>query len=100
MKKYILIIALIGLCLILVGCDKTTKEAYLGYEQEHPIVYGHYAVIKEEVYNGRVQLVYDINTRIVYQIIYNASRCGISEYYIKNGTKPEIAIYGYNYKGE
>ena len=45
-------------------------------------------------------LVYDIDTRIMYQIIHALYRTGISEYYINNNNKPEIGIYDYNYKGE
>jgi len=100
MKKYILIIILIITCLVLSGCVSTTKESYLGYPQEHEVIYGNYAVVKEIESNGRVTLVYDINTRIMYQIITSANRCGICEYYIRVNNKPEIAIYGYNYKGE
>ena len=100
MKKCILIIILIVTCLILSGCVSTTNESYLGYPQEHKIIYGNYAVIKEIKSNGRVTLVYDINTRIMYQIITDASHCGICEYYIRVNNKSEIAIYGYNYKGE
>lgn len=102
MKKYILIILLIGLCLVLVGCGKTTKEAYLGYEQEHQVIYDHYAIVKQYDVGmaEKVFIVYDLNTRIMYQIIWDGSKCGICEYYIRVNTKPEIAIYGYNYKGE
>jgi len=100
MKKYILIIILIITCLVLSGCVSTTKESYLGYPQEHEVIYGNYAVIKEIDSNGEMTLVYDINTRIMYQIITYGNHCGICEYYIRVNNKPEIAIYGYNYKGE
>ena len=105
MKKYILIILLIGLCLVLSGCGKQkTKESYLGYEQEHELMYSHYAIIKEynsgDFTNGDTYLVYDVDTRIMYQIINRGHAGGICEYYIRVNNKPEIAIYGYNYKGE
>ena len=102
MKKYILIILLIGLCLVLAGCGKTIKESYYNYEQEHQVIYDYYAVVKEydAGLDGKTSLVYDLNTRIMYQIIQNGSQCGICEYYINKNNKPEIAIYGYNYKGE
>ena len=101
MKKYILIIILIILCLILSGCGRTIKESYLGYEQEHELKYGRYAVIKEySETGGNSYLTYDIETKIMYQIIAYGNRCGICEYYIRVNNKPEIGIYGYNYKGE
>ena len=101
MKKYILIIILIISCLILSGCGKTVKESYLGYEQEHELKYGHYAIIKDYYEDGgHSYLTYDIETKIMYQIIASPHCLGISEYYINKNNKPEIAIYGYNYKGE
>ena len=102
MKRFFLICLLIILICILTGCGKTTKEAYLGYEQEHQIVYGHYAIVKEydTDLNGKTSLIYDLDTRIMYQLVWDGHRCGMSEYYIIKGNKPEIAIYGYNYKGE
>lgn len=101
MKKYILIIILIISCLILSGCGKTVKESYLGYEQEHELIYGHYAVIKKySETGGNSYLTYDIETKVMYQILELAARPGISEYYINKNNKLEIGIYGYNYKGE
>jgi len=101
MKKYILIIILIILCLILSGCGRTIKENYLGYEQEHELKYGRYAIIKDyDEQDGHSYLTYDIETKVMYQIIVSSQRAGISEYYINKNNKPEIGIYGYNYKGE
>ena len=97
MKKYILIVALICLCFALSGCGDMIKESDLSYEQEHRIIYSKYAIIKEY---DKFYLVYDIDTRIMYQIIDAVYRSGISEYYVNNNNKPEIGIYGYNYKGE
>ena len=83
MKKYILIVLLISLCLVLAGCGgKTIKD---DYGKEHKLVYSNYAVIKQyegDLITGDTYLTYDINTKIMYQIILNGNRCGISEYYI------------------
>lgn len=100
MKKYILIIILITSCLILSGCGTIVKENYLGYEQEHELIYGRYAIIKKYYENGNGYLTYDIETKVMYQIIVSSDRAGISEYYINKNNKLEIGIYGYNYKGE
>ena len=45
------------------------------------------------------QLLYDPETKVVYMYICTLNRAGISPYYIigENG-KPEIAMYGVNYK--
>lgn len=102
MKKYILIIILIISCLILSGCGKTIKESYYNYEQEHQVLYDHYAIVKEydAGFDGKTSLVYDLDTRVMYQLVWDGHRCGMSEYYIVKNNKPEIGIYGYNYKGE
>ena len=96
MKKFIIIVLLIILCFILIACD-TIKENYYGVEQEHRVIPGYYAIVET---CGNVRIVYDMQTRIMYQIVIDGNRMAMSEYYINNNNNPEIAIYGYNYKGE
>lgn len=94
MKKKIAIICLICLLLILlVGCSKKVVDEN---GDEHTLFYG-LAMI--ETIEPGTKICYDLKTKVCYIIIRDAYKGGISPYYVisENG-KPEIAVYGVNYK--
>ena len=97
MKKIILVILLAAVLFIVAGCaTKVVDEK--GMERE--IDYGF--IVVERFYDrgdDYCDLVYDPITKVCYIVINGFYRAGITPYYIigEDG-KPEIAVYGVNYK--
>ena len=100
-KRVILISFLIVLTLLLTGCARIVVDEN-GIEREEVLSY--FISISEYGKNdltslGITHMVYDPETKIVYVIIVEGNRAGISPYYIINKDgQPEIAVYGVNYK--
>ncbi len=96
MKKIVLVIVLMILCVFLCGCGRTVRESYTGGEKEHSVVYNHFVVLKtyETLVDHNCLIVYDPDTLIMYYIIHRGYAGGITPYYLSNG---EIGIYGVNY---
>lgn len=94
MKKKIAIICLMCLLLVLLaGCGRKIVDEN-GYE--HDLFYG-FAKLKE--IDDFADICYDPKTKVCYIIIHSTYKGGISPYYIINENgKPEIAVYGVNYK--
>ena len=99
-KRVILISFLIVLVVLLTGCARKVVDKN-GIEREE--IFSYFISISEygkDIRNvGRTHMVYDPETKIVYVVIVNGNRAGISPYYIINKDgQPEIAVYGVNYK--
>ena len=93
MKKIIIVISLVIMCIILVGCSHKKKDS-TGTEQN--VIYG---FIELKDMGDYCYICLDENTNICYYILQHDNRVGISPYYIigENG-EPEIAIYNKNFK--
>ena len=102
-KRVILISFLVVLAIQLTGCARMVVDEN-GIEREE--VSSYFISINEYGENGlrssgATSMVYDPETKIVYVIIIEGNRAGISPYYVINKDgQPEIAIYGVNYKKE
>ena len=94
MKKILLIICLIVCAIILVGCAKVKDE----YGVDRKIEYG-LITLNTVSGDGEFEICYDPTTKICYMKITGFYRLAVSPYYIigEDG-KPEIAVYGENYK--
>ncbi len=94
MKKILLVISLLILVFTLTGCMTVTDDTGV----ERNIEYGLITIDKVSG-NGCFEICYDPTTKICYMKIIGVYRLGVSPYYIiGNDGKPEIAIYGVNYK--
>ena len=99
-KKIVLVILLILILIITCSCGRTKVTDDTGQERE--IFYG--LVIADTLYNGggieeqTLYVAYDRQTKICYLLAFGGHRLAISPYYIVKDGKPEIAIYGKNYK--
>ena len=94
MKKFIIIILILFAIIILfTGCSKVKIK-----DENGEYVNSKFGFIEIEDKHQK-QLLYDPETKIVYMYIYSSYRAGMSPYYVigENG-KPEVAIYGVNYK--
>lgn len=91
MKKFIIVLIIFAIIIFLTGCEKVKDE-------NGEYVRSTFGLIEIED-KHRKQLLYDPETKIVYMYVYGSYRAGISPYYVigENG-KPEIAMYGVNYK--
>jgi hypothetical protein len=80
-----------AIIIFLTGCEKVK-------DKNGEYVNSNFGLIEIEDKHQK-QLLYDPETKIVYMYIYTLYKAGISPYYIigENG-KPEIAMYGINYK--
>lgn len=94
-KKIILCICLVGMLLMLVGCENHTITDDFGYERV--MKYG--LVVIRSYEDGKQEICYDPATKVCYLKLWNEYRLAISPYYIigEDG-KPEIAVYGVNFK--
>lgn len=94
MKKILLIISLLILACTLTGCATVTDENGV----ERSIQFG--LVILDKVSgNGDFEICYDPTTKVCYMKILAGHGICLSPYYIiGNDGKPEIAVYGVNYK--
>jgi hypothetical protein len=79
---------------MLCACSPIVKESYTGMEKEHKVLWGRFAIIKDD--DNRCLITYDINTRVMYYFINRANE-SISPYYVRNGETVEIGVYGVNY---
>lgn len=99
-KKIVLVILLILILIITCSCGRTKVTDDTGQERE--MFYG--LIIVDTLYDagGMIEqtlyVVYDRQTKICYLMAFGASELAISPYYIVKNGKPEIAIYGKNYK--
>lgn len=94
MKKILLVISLLILVFILTGCTTVTDDNGV----ERKIEYGLVTIDKVSGDDG-FEICYDPTTKICYMKIRGYYKLAISPYYIiGNDGKPEIAIYGVNYK--
>ena len=97
MKKIILVILLAAVLFIVAGCaTKVVDEKGMERETDYGLI------VIEKHHNGisgSREIVYDPITKVCYTVIDDTYRAGISPYYIigEDG-KPEIAVYGVNYK--
>lgn len=91
MKKFIIVLIMLAIIIFLTGCGKVKNE-------NGEYVNSNFGLVEIETKHQK-QLLYDPETKIVYMYIYGLYRAGISPYYVigENG-KPEVAIYGVNYK--
>ena len=91
MKKFIIVLIMLVIIIFLTGCEKVKDE-------NGEYVSSNFGLIKIEDKDQK-ELLYDPETKIVYMYLYDYYRAGISPYYVigENG-KPEIAMYGVNYK--
>ncbi len=94
MKKLLIFLCLILCLCVLSGCQTVTDE----FGNERAIQYGLVEINKVSG-NGDFSICYDPTTKICYMQIYGLYRIALSPYYIigEDG-KPEIAVYGVNYK--
>ena len=97
MKKVILVLLLAAVLFVVAGCSTKVIDDK-GVERKTD--YGF--IIIDQPYSGIDEcreIAYDPITKICYIIIDGFYRAGISPYYIigEDG-KPEIAVYGVNYK--
>ena len=93
MKKFIIILIIFAIIIFLTGCEKVKDE-------NGEYVNSSFGLIEIEDKHQK-QLLYDPETKIVYMYIYDLYKGGISPYYIIGESgKPEVAIYGVNYKEE
>lgn len=95
-KKIILCICLVGMLLMLVGCAaNSTITDDFGYERV--MKYG--LVVIRSYEDGKQEICYDPATKVCYLKLWNEYRLAVSPYYIigEDG-KPEIAVYGVNFK--
>lgn len=95
MKKFFVLLCLFICLFALSGCKKTTTDQY---EVEREIRYGLLEIEKFSD-DGVMTICCDPSTNICYLFMKAHYNTGISPYYVmgKDG-KPEIAIYGVNYK--
>jgi len=94
MKKILLVTGLLILVFILTGCTTVTDDNGV----ERKIEYGLITIDKVSR-NGGFEICYDPTTKICYMKLSSVYMLGVSPYYIiGNDGKPEIAIYGVNYK--
>lgn len=94
MKKILLVISLLILVFILTGCMTITDDS----GAERKIEYGLVTIDKVSG-DGCFEICYDPTTKICYMKIIGYYRLGVSPYYIiGDDGKPEIAVYGVNYK--
>lgn len=91
MKKLIIVLIMFAIIISLTGCTKIKDE-------NGEYVNSSYGLIEIKGEHQKL-LLYDPETKVVYLYINGPYRAGISPYYVigENG-KPEIAIYGVNYK--
>lgn len=91
MKKLIIVLIMSAIIIFLTGCVKIKDE-------NGKYVNSAFGLIEIEDEQQK-QLLYDPETKVIYMYIYGLYRAGISPYYIigENG-KPEVAMYGVNYK--
>ena len=95
MKKILLVIILLILVFILTGCMTTVTD---DNEVERKVEWGLVTIDKVSG-DGDFEICYDPTTKICYMKITGYRQLGVSPYYIiGNDGKPEIAIYGVNYK--
>lgn len=94
MKKLLIFLCLILCLCILSGCQTVTDE----FGNERGIRYGLVEINKVSG-NGDSIVCYDPTTKICYMQVEGLYRLALSPYYIigEDG-KPEIAVYGVNYK--
>lgn len=94
MKKLLIFLCLILCLCILSGCQTVTDE----FGNERVIQYGLVELHKVPG-DGEFTICYDPTTNICYMKIAGLYRLALSPYYIigEDG-KPEIAVYGVNYK--
>ncbi len=94
MKRILLIVCVILLVITLTGCARVTDD----YGIERSVSYGLVTIDKVSG-DGYFEICYDPTTKICYMKITGYYRLAVSPYYIiGNDGKPEIAIYGVNYK--
>lgn len=91
MKKLIIVLIMFAIIIFLTGCVKVK-------DKNGEYVKSNFGLIEIEDEHQK-QLLYDPETKVVYMYIYSLYRAGISPYYVigENG-KPELAMYGVNYK--
>lgn len=96
MKKKILLVMFCLICLIvLAGCKDTTRDPLTG--EERTIDSG---LVELKFMDKTGKICYDPTTNVCYYMVYrNSYSSGLSPYYIigEDG-KPEIAVYGVNYR--
>lgn len=90
---------LVAVLIIMSSCsNKVTDDSGV----EHDILYG--LVIADTLYDlsslqdQHLCVAYDRTTKVCYLLAYGGYRLTISPYYVIKDGKPEIAIYGKNYK--
>lgn len=94
-KKIILCICLVGMLLMLVGCENHTITDEFG--RERVTKYG--LVVIRSYEDGKQEICYDLATKVCYLMLWNDYRLALSPYYIMSDDgKPEIAVYGVNFK--
>ena len=94
MKKILLVISLLILVFTLTGCMTVTDDNGVERNVEYGLV-----TLSKVSRNGDFEICYDPTTKICYMKLSSIYRLGVSPYYIiGNDGKPEIAIYGVNYK--
>lgn len=94
MKKFIIVFIMLAIIIFLTGCERAKVK-----DENGEYVNSTFGLIEIETKHQK-QLLYDPETKVVYMYIYTSGyRAGISPYYIigEDG-KPEVAIYGVNYK--
>ena len=89
MKKRIIIISLLITMIFLLSSCKTTTTTY---EDGEKTKFYQFVVIEEKnnVDEGILYIVYDKDTKVMYYIIINSYKCGITPIYNTDGT---IKIY-------
>lgn len=97
MKKVILVLLLAAVLFVVAGCAKKVIDEN-GVERETD--YGLIVIEKSHSgIDGNREIAYDPITKVCYVVIDDTYRAGISPYYIIGADgKPEIAVYGVNYK--
>lgn len=94
-KKIILCICLISMLLMLVGCEKKTITDEFG--RERVVEYG--LIVIRSYEDGKQEICCDPVTKVCYLKLYSAHLLALSPYYvIGEDGKPEIAVYGVNFK--
>lgn len=94
MKKILLVISLIVLAFVLTGCMTVKDDNGIERRVEYGLV-----TLDTVSGDGHFEICYDPTTKICYMKITGFYRLAVSPYYIigEDG-KPEIAVYGVNYK--
>lgn len=94
MKKILLVVSLLVLAFVLTGCMTVKDDNGIDRKIEYGLV-----TLDTVSGDGCFDICYDPTTKICYMKITGFYRLAVSPYYIigEDG-KPEIAVYGVNYK--